>query len=72
MARAERDHHRKVEEKEQPVECCDNKNASALNQDRTQQVDPEKYCKPSGEDPSSKFLTAIVIAFVQFEVSHLK
>jgi len=50
----------------------DNKNASALNQDRTQQVDPEKYCKPSGEDPSSKFLTAIVIAFVQFEVSDMQ
>ena len=71
MARAERDHHRKVEEKEQPVECCDNKNASALNQDRAQ-VELENTANQVGEDPSSKFLTAIVITFVQLEVSHLQ
>ena len=48
-----------------------NKNASALNKDRTQQVEQENTANQVGEDPSSKFLTAIVITFVQLEVSHL-
>ena len=49
-----------------------NKNASALNKDRTQQVEQENTANQVGEDPSSKFLTAIVITFVQLEVSHLQ
>jgi hypothetical protein len=58
--------------KRQPVECRGKKNASALNQDRTQQVELENTANQVGEDPSSKFLTSIVITFVQFDVSHLQ
>lgn len=50
----DRDHHGKVEEESNLLSAHDNQNATALNQDRTKQVELENTAHKAGEDPSKQ------------------